>query len=178
MARETAVTLEELLAGRERRAAKQKALLEAYPGVLVSFTVNYPGPVKCNHTALKIHLAGAEAIGGLFICDLVLYNEQVELATGPEGYWVVERPAGEVKQLAVRLEETHPLGRLFDIDVLGRDGRPLGRESLGLPGRTCLLCGGEPTLCRRQGKHSLKELTGRIGEMVASWDACQAPAGR
>lgn len=160
------VTLEQLLQSRERRAARQKELLAAYSGVLLSFTVNYPGPVKLNKTVQKIHIAGARAIGRLFIYLPVLYNELVELPTGPEGYWVVDCPAKEAKRLACEVEEAHPLGRLFDIDVIGRDGVPLDRGALGLPGRRCLLCGKDPTLCRREGRHALEELTACIQQMA------------
>lgn len=43
--------------------------------------------------------------------------------------------AEEVKALCVSIEDGSPLGRLFDMDVLERDGRKLDREEVwGGPG--------------------------------------------
>ena len=41
-----AVSLEDMLAARERRAAVQQQLLEKYRLPLISYTLNIPGPIK------------------------------------------------------------------------------------------------------------------------------------
>ena len=47
----------------------------------------------------------------------------------------------DVKRLLVPLEDASKLGRLYDIDIIGRDGKKISRSDIGKPGRTCLLCG-------------------------------------
>ncbi|MEK1374296.1 hypothetical protein HC007_07995 [Limosilactobacillus fermentum] len=49
-----------------------------------------------------------------------------------------------VKEGTVAFEETTPYNRLFDLDVLIKEGETahsLSRGELNLPVRTCLICG-------------------------------------
>ena len=110
------VTLAELLDSRDTRVKHQKDLLGANPGKsLLCLTVQLPGPEKRNSTSLKIAKAGVEAIRKAFLPE---YEELKDLETGYEAYFLVDLPAREAKRLACQIEDTHPLGRLMDIDVL------------------------------------------------------------
>ena len=132
------MTLEQLLASRDARVAHQAALLGKYPGkALLCLTVMLPGPVKRSDVSLKIASAAVSAVRSTF--DLQ-FEELRDMETGYEGYFIVDLDPISAKRLAVSLEEDHPLGRLFDLDVITADG-PLSREELGLPGRKCLICG-------------------------------------
>lgn len=172
------VTLAELLRSRDARSQRQKELLAAYEtAALISFTVNYPGPVKANGDALFLHREGARAIGRRLLCAPVPHCALFERDTGPEGFWLVEMDPLPLKRICCELEGDHPLGRLFDIDVLGRDGAPVGRTALGYPARGCLLCGGDPAHCRREGRHTIEALTERIREMAADYRARRREPG-
>lgn len=48
MKTENKVSLEQVLWSREKRVATQKELLEKYPGTLICFMLNIPGPEKVN----------------------------------------------------------------------------------------------------------------------------------
>ena len=157
------VTLEELLTSRDLRAAHQKDLLGAYPGKsLLCMTVQLPGPVKRNALSLAIARAGVAAVRESFPID---YEELKDLETGFEGYFVLPLAATDAKRLACQIEDTHPLGRLMDLDVVG-----LGREALGLPPRRCLLCGNEVRYCMRAHTHTREELLSRIEQMVKEYE--------
>ncbi len=166
------VTLEQLLASRDARAAFQRNLLEAYPAcTLVCLTVQLPGPEKRNATSLAIGAAGLEALQRCF--EGVTESCEVrDLETGYEAYFLVRMDALEAKRLCCHLEETHPLGRLMDIDVF--DGTvplsPISRQSVGLSPRKCLLCNREARWCMRARTHSTEELLLKIGEMVADYE--------
>ncbi len=166
------VTLHDILKSRDERAARQRQLLEDYAGqgdtALISFTVNYPGEVKRNADALKIYAAGAEAMERL-LKNAIIHSERRAPLTGPEGFWVVKIQPREAKALTAALEQSHPLGRLFDIDVLGHNGA-FDRPSLGLPPRVCLICGEIPAVCRRENRHTLDELKAHIHEMIERWE--------
>ena len=123
--------LPDMLNARERRVWMQEQLLSEFPGVLVSFTLNIPGPVK--------------------VLPLV-----------PEAFLCVDADALAVKRLLVPLEDASDLGRLYDIDIIGRDGKKISRSDIGQPGRTCLLCGRPARECSRSRAHSVAELTERI----------------
>ena len=121
--------------------------------------------------SLKIASAAVEAVRGAFS---PVFEELRDLETGYEGYFIVDMDPLSAKKLAVELEETHPLGRLFDLDVIlalkkavFADGvRPLGREELGLEPRTCIICGRPVRECMRTRKHSTEELLSRIEAII------------
>lgn len=166
------VTLEQLLQSRDNRAKHQKDLLGKNPGrSLLCLTVQLPGTEKRNATSLKIARAGVEAIREAFSPE---YEELRDLETGYEGYFLVSLPAPDAKRLACRIEDTHPLGRLMDIDVLTKQAEEdyfssagcISRSDIGLEPRKCLLCGNEVRFCMRAKTHTTEELLARIEEMV------------
>ena len=166
---EQGITLEQLLAGRDERAAFQRELLERYGLSLVSFTVNMPGAVKCDARSTRIHVAGVAAIRDA-LAGQVAYWKLRDPVTGPEGFFVCDLPAEELKRRMCALEEQHPLGRLFDIDVLRASGTLVSREELGFPKRRCLICDGDGAACTRSRAHPLPELLHKIDALLASYD--------
>lgn len=162
-----AITLEQLLESRDRRAAHQKDLLGRCPGKsLLCMTVQLPGSEKRNELSLQIAAAGVAAIREAFGPS---YEELLDLETGYEAFFLVPMPAQEAKRRCCTLEEIHPLGRLMDIDVLGPDGIPIERAALGLPPRSCLLCGRPARVCMRAKNHSQAELLAEIRRRIADY---------
>ena len=158
------MTLEQLLDSRDARVAHQAELLGKYPGkTLLCLTVMLPGPVKRSNVSLKIAAAAVAAVRSRFELK---FEELRDLETGYEGYFVVDLEPVAAKRLAVSLEEEHPLGRLFDLDVITADG-PLSREELGLPGRKCLICGKPVRECMRTRAHSTDKLLNRISVILS-----------
>ena len=149
---------------------RQRELLESNPGLsLLCLTVQPPGPVKRNDQSLVVARAGAEAVRESFKPS---FEELRDLETGFEGFFLVNLAPEEAKRLACRIEDTHPLGRLMDIDVIVVSDSmpmPLGRGSLGLPPRRCLLCDRPARECMRARTHKVEELLAKIEEMVESY---------
>lgn len=136
---DNSLTLADLLDSRENRVNHQLYLLEKYDkSILISMTLNIPGPVKDNEQyrkALEIAIERLKAIldsNEIFHAQ-ILHEEFRPLKTGPEGYLVVSpvspkelglrefnasELACEIKKLAIKVEEADSLGRLFDIDIL------------------------------------------------------------
>ena len=186
------VTLEQLLKSRDERVEHQKDLLGTHPGKsLLCLTVQLPGPEKRNRTSLAIAHAGVEAVREAFKPE---YLELRDLETGYEAYFLVSLPATDAKRMACHIEDTHPLGRLMDIDVLqasatstasknyfsGRcpknqfseaiakptQADAISRSDIGLEPRKCLLCDNEVRYCMRAKTHTVSELLARIEEMA------------
>ena len=164
--------LEALLESKENRAAHILELAGRKEGVAVSLTVNWPGPEKSSPKARLVHRAGIAALRDAFV-NCIIHEEVKEPITGDEAYFIVSGGARAVKAAACGIEERHPLGRLFDIDVLG-DGAPLSRTELGYAPRRCMVCGGETLVCRRLERHTPGELEGRIDAMIAQWRSQEA----
>lgn len=163
------VSLEQLLLSRDARVAFQQDWLKKHPGhVLVSLTVQLPGPEKRNAVSLAIGRAGrkvlVERFPGCFVSEK-------DLETGYEAFFSVPSSPLEVKRITCEVEESHPLGRLMDIDVVGGEG-PVPREAVGREPRRCLLCGNEVRYCMRARNHSTDELLARIRQMVNNYILC------
>ena len=170
----TPVTLEQLLDAREARAARQQELLAKHGGALVCLTVNMPGPVKRCVLSDRLFTLGARAVSQ--VLDGVRFSELRQTPAGCEGFWCVSGSPLAVKRALCRLEEDHPLGRLWDIDVLGPDGVPVSRRALGLPPRRCLLCSRPAVLCARSGAHPLSELLCAMRQTLARWESARIGA--
>ena len=89
-----------------------------------------------------------------------------DLETGYEAYLITPLPLLEAKRIAVQIEDTHPLGRLFDIDIIDKDGVPVSRDRVGSRPRRCLVCDREARYCMRMRWHTQEEIWERINAMV------------
>lgn len=89
-----------------------------------------------------------------------------DLITGYEAYLITPMPLLEAKRVAVEIEDTHPLGRLFDIDVIDAQGIPVSRDRVGGQPRRCLVCDHEARFCMRMRWHTQEEIWARIKQMT------------
>lgn len=165
----TAVTLQQVLDARERRAAIQNEMLSGFQSesaALISFTLNIVGPIKVFPYTILAYEAGLKAIRECLMwleADITDFRE-VRETTGYEAFFSIKKEPGIAricKEYLTDLEERHPLGRLFDMDVLRSDGTKVSREALGYAGRTCLLCDKPAFVCGRSRTHTAQELVER-----------------
>ncbi len=163
------ITLEQLLESRDKRAEFQTILLRGYQTPLVSFTVNMPGKVKKNHRSEAVFNAGVEAIRET-LAGHIVYYKLLDNLTGPEGYFAVDLDVQQLKAAMCRIEDTHPLGRLMDIDVLSAPGQHVSRTTLGQAPRKCLVCGGMAAACTRSRAHPVEQLIAAIDDLLAGWE--------
>jgi holo-ACP synthase len=166
------VSLEQLLAARDCRAAYQAAALARFERPLVSITVVMPGPVKDG--PLPRHVL-TEALREVHAMSSnlewpVLSREIRWSDTGPEAIYVVDAEPQLLKSATVELEDQHALGRLWDLDVIAPGQRMLSREQLGLPARRCLVCERPAAECGRARRHSRQDLLGVIQRIVDGYD--------
>lgn len=160
-------TLSQILSARDERQALQREMLRQNPGkTLVCLTVVMPGSVKRNRQSLVIANAALCALTAQFGSSGLLLRD---LATGFEAFLLTSLSPRDAKRAVCRIEEEHPLGRLFDLDVIGPDGVPLERTALGLEPRKCLLCDKEARWCMRNHTHSLEDIMGRIDQMIDAY---------
>ena len=162
------VTLLEILDAREKRVAKQQALLTKYQKPLLCFTMNIAGPEKNNPLITKGFLLGKAMLHTQLHASSIpiLQEEESIAATGCEGFFIVDSDPLCLKNLAAQIEDGSSVGRLFDMDVLTPDGAKISREALGLPGRTCLICGGPVHICSRSRTHSVEVLQTKTTELL------------
>lgn len=162
------VTVMDMLAARDLRAERQHALLARYGKTLLCFTMNIAGPVKRTPLIEQGFSLGVKQLERRFLrLGIAVIAQRTEIAdTGCEAFFVVDAPARPIKRIAVEIEEETPAGRLYDMDVMEPGGRKLSREEIGMPGRRCLLCGGEAKACARSRAHSVEQLRQRTQALL------------
>lgn len=170
------VSIPELLASRDERQARQRAWLAGYTVPLISFTVVVPGPIKDSELTRRIFNHGVTALLALAREQAWLIRKQAALASvsGPEGMFSVEASARDIKLATIGLEHSHPLGRLWDIDVVVPGGDILSRHHFALPARCCLLCDHSAAECARGKTHSLSDLTHQMEVLLHAADTRNA----
>lgn len=160
------VTLLEVLDARERRVQRQKALLEAYKKPLICFTMNIAGPVKKSALIEAGFDWGKEILTAQLAGIPILHLEEITANTGCEAFLIADAAPETLKALTCEIEDSLPIGRLFDMDVLTTDCRKLSRQELGLPQRTCLICGNPAYLCSRSRAHSVAQLQEKTTQIL------------
>ncbi|MBR1469710.1 MAG: citrate lyase holo-[Prevotella sp.] len=160
------ISLNRLLASRDQRWHRQQELLKEHPDeTLLCLTVVMPGSVKRNRISIVVARAATETLRATF-GESLTWMEERDLETGFEAYALTTLPMLEAKREACRIEEEHPLGRLFDLDVIDPTGVPVARAAIGAAPRRCLICGQEARYCMRNHTHSQEQLHARITEIV------------
>ena len=143
----TEIDLIQMLDCRERRGFIQNELLGKYHCPVISFCMNIPGPIKTNPQIREAFLTGLAALTTALeeASITVLQSYDIAEPTGDEWIAAVDADASKVKELTMEIENRHPFGRLFDIDVIGVDGVKLSRPRY----RKCLICGKQAQECAR-----------------------------
>lgn len=163
------ITLDMLLESREKRWNFQRQLIQEHPELtLVCVTVIMPGNVKRNTQSLVVAHAAVQSVQNAFDKD-IRWQQEKDLVTGYEAYFLIKRPMLDCKRVACEIEDVHPLGRLFDIDVIDSNVEPVSRSVIGKEGRKCLLCEHEARYCMRNHTHSREELQQRIQQMIDAY---------
>ena len=166
------VTLEAMLHARDSRAARQRQALDCYRLPLISFSLVAPGAVKNSPVWQRVAEYAQREMTA--VCQqwewVTVWETRTDAPSGPEWMAAVCAPAKALKRQLVMLEQQHPLGRLWDIDVIDSDGRSLSRRELGLPARQCLICQQDAHVCARGRTHSLGLLLDEIARRIDSYE--------
>ena len=148
------VTLHQMLDAREMRAALQKSLIDTYKTPLVCFTMNIAGPIKTSRLIERAFFEGVELLQSRLPNESILHRETDVSVTGCQAMFCVSMDAKKLKAICTDIEDSCPLGRLFDMDVLDTTGRKLSRENL----RGCIVCGASGRECAASRLHTVPQL--------------------
>lgn len=164
-------SVEDILKARDMRVSYQRHLIETYKSTIVSYKLNIPGSVKYNSLIKQIFDEGIltfkEELEKSSI-DIV-YEKAWYKDSGPEYFACFNMPADFIKKITISIEENHPLGRLYDFDVLNHKGNQVSREELKAGSRKCLICNNDAFLCSRSRRHEVSELIDKIESMALDY---------
>lgn len=164
-------TLQDILVSREKRAQYQQYLLNKFNCAIVSYKLNIPGPIKYNSLIKQIFDEGLT----LFKADLKLnlieikHEHIIYKNSGPEYFAVINSSPYIIKEITTKIEENHPLGRIYDFDVINLKGIQIERQDLGVEARKCLLCDKNAFECGRSRNHEVSELIDKIENMALNY---------
>ncbi len=150
------VEIAQMMAARERRAARKQELLQTCGLPLLTFTMNIPGPVKYSPEIRRGFRLGRDLLlGQLKSLQLpVVHAEEIEEETGCEGFYAVQCDPAVLGRTASEIEQTAALGPLYDLEVLSPEGVRVNPPSP----RRCLVCGKPAGECARSRSHTVPEL--------------------
>lgn len=155
------VSLSDILAAREQRADWQRQLLTHYQKTVISFSLVLPGPIKQSSSARQLFTVGQRMFIKLSRIQSWPLIEQKCIQTKADlsALWVTCISALAVKKSLLRLEAQHPLGRLWDFDVIDpRSADQLSRQQLDEKVRSCLICSNPAKHCARTQQHPLSAI--------------------
>lgn len=161
------VSLTEILENRDWRMQMQNKMMSEFPeGTIVSVKLNVPGWVKNSPVLTEVFETGWYEI----TLTALSVKKFADRKTGPEGFLVFDGDLKMKKTIMIDFEEHHPLGRLFDLDVMSlkESGKQLSRTSLGFPLRKCFVCGRAAKECAREGRHSAAEIIKVMNRIVGN----------
>lgn len=166
------VTLNEVLAARDERAARQKKILADFRTAVISLTIVSPGEIKRTDDSKFIADVADEFITKTF-GEKIATKIITDKPTGYEIIYAVDLDPFQVKKITAAFENEHPLGRLMDIDVIGADGKSVSRSEIGMENRLCLLCGKPSAYCVKARSHTITQLQEKIKNMIAEFRQSQ-----
>ena len=114
------VSVETLLAAKELRQARQASWLSHYQQPVISLTLATPGEEKDSIRYRNMMGVALQAVDQLLWKHRwAMRDRQVLwLPTGPEAQWCVAHSAREIQALCTELTQAHPLGCLWNIEVI------------------------------------------------------------
>lgn len=154
-----------VLDDREKRYHYILELLKKYNLPVLCGKINYPGNNKNTVEAINAFKMLVKVINNKFSMSTV-FSVILEGFDGMSVLLVINMEPVVIKKIAVDIEESNELGRIYDIDVYTKSGTSIDREIIGLPPRRCIICGDNARICVRSGKHSLLEIIQKINEII------------
>lgn len=161
-------TRERVLLEKEKRYQKKVALCRGSDGALVSVELNIPYPERTEERFEPVFRAALKALLTALGENGIKIRKIVDLS-GPDRRSAAVLTGGaakDVKGVCVSAEEGHPLGRLFDLDVLDRSGVPIKRHALSGAPRPCLVCGLAALECILLKRHEKREVLEQIEKLI------------
>lgn len=152
------VTLIQMLEAREQRVWEQQRLTREYGKPIVSFTMNIPGPVKDSPLIRRSFDYGWAALEYRIPKGKLLDRSVTYAVTGCQAIYAVDMDAVELKRICVIIEDSIPMGRLYDMDVLDENGVKLDREAVNGGSRDCIVCGAPGRGCASRRIHTVAQL--------------------
>lgn len=171
------VDLFAMLEVRENRVVIQRKIFDKFsskePKSLLLMTMVIPGPIKANDILNDVFDEVLNKVLNVLKPENIIHQLKRDKETGLEFYLLSSISPREMKERMIKIEENHPLGRLFDLDVLllndANEIESTSRTQYNLPVRKCFLCQRPAKECGRSRRHSVAELQEEISNRLIDY---------
>ena len=163
------ITLEQMLLAKEKRVHHQQQLFAHYPYPLISLSLVIPGPIKKSSCTVFLFNEAVQAIHQMLNQHniSIIHEKLYESITGDEALLSIDYNVDMLKQLCIKIEENHFLGRLWDIDVIDPiTQKSISRTKFAHYSRQCLVCQDDAKVCGRSKRHAISEILTAITNKV------------
>lgn len=165
--------LKKILKAREARYRFRLNLHQEFALPVVVITMNIPGPDKRGLLINKVFPKITAEIIEIFLEKNIIIEREIIRSTtaGPEAFLVIKTKAdfSNLKKELIKIEKSHYLGRLLDLDLYQSNGDVVSRKTIARQERQCLLCQQKARKCIIEKRHSLKELKQTIKKMILKY---------
>lgn len=148
------VDLQMMLKARDRREQERQSRLDTGLSY-VTLLMNVPGRKKSSLTIMEGFKAIYDYVYHMLRTHFTVVETQHRYyVTGPESFFVIKGHPRDLKVLMMSIENSHPLGRLVDLDVYDEGNVPMKRTDYGEAPRQCMVCDEAAKVCARNRSHS------------------------
>lgn len=156
-----------MLKAREQRWEMRKTLAEKLRCCIVTITLCVPLAFRVDEEYWELFQRLYMAFYEMLIVNghHVNFEGCMRSDDGPAIFISTDSEAKTVKRICVEAEETIPGGRILDIDVMDREGNPIGRSDIDLPPRKCFLCENPAALCVSRKLHPSEEISAWVKQL-------------
>lgn len=151
---------------------RQTHLTKKYQLPLIVVKTNVVGDVSDNEHANYIYsLALDEVQKTMAVLNIiVIEHDDAKSDANLESIYVVKGiTASTLKRAMVKIENSHFLGNLFNIDVIDPQGYAVSRRGTQMESRKCILCDCPAGYCAANHNHSDQELKEKIALMIGQY---------
>lgn len=169
--------LANVLAAREERWLRRLSLARDRQACLVTITLCLPVAYRTRPDYGGIFARLCDRFQEMLVLAGFAYRDEgtLEGADGPARLLTIRMnadletatEAATVKRFCVQAEDRLAGGRMLDIDVMDRDGNPIGRSDIGLPPRKCFVCDGPAAVCVSRKRHVREEIDRQVAGLTA-----------
>jgi holo-ACP synthase len=163
----SAKSVRSFLDARDSRQDRLSRCLCEAPPATVFLSLNIPGREKMPAGAQALFLSMLAQLAQTF--PGLLIGESSSDALGPYAIIALQTDPLAAKRCCIALEAGSPAARLIDLDVYSGQGVQIGRASLGVAARACLLCRWPAVDCIRLQRHSIDEVIARTHELLSAF---------
>ena len=158
-----------ILRARESRQGVLSQALSKGHLATVFLSLNIPGFEKTPPGSEALFFWGLRALSAAFP-EIAISGKACD-ALGHYAILSLDLDPVAVKKRCISLEMSEPFARLIDLDVYSCEGLQIDRGSIGLSGRTCLLCDQPAVECIRAKRHTFEDVIGKIHELLSDFRA-------